>query len=243
MVSLLTAFQFLTTFPAIIRRTFTAQELGRAVGFFPLVGLALGGVIYALDIGLRLILPSEVVAVFLLAAWLLLTRALHFDGFLDTCDGLFGGFTPERRLEIMRDSRVGAFGVAGGGLLLLAKYAAIVSLPHLSGLLLAPVMGRWVLSIAIFAYPYAREKGLGRDMKDNVRWLQVIISTAVTILVAALFAGWTGLLTTVLAGIVLWLSAGFILRRIPGLTGDSYGALCELTELAVLLLFTTGISL
>jgi adenosylcobinamide-GDP ribazoletransferase len=243
MISLLTAFQFLTTFPAIIRRAFTAQELGRAVGYFPLVGLALGGVLYGLDIGLRLLFPAPVVAIFIMAAWLLLTRALHFDGFLDTCDGLFGGFTPDRRLEIMRDSRVGAFGVAGGGLLLLAKYTALVSLPHLSGLLLAPVLGRWVLSIAIFAYPYAREKGLGRDMKDNVRWSQVIISTAVTILVVAFFAGWTGLLTVVLAGIMLWLGAGFILRHIPGLTGDSYGALCEMTELAVLLFFTTGITL
>ena len=239
MISLLTAFQFLTTFPAVIRRTFTAQELGRAVGFFPLVGLALGGIFYGLVSGLRLIFPSQVVAVFVLVTWLLLTRALHFDGFLDTCDGLFGGFTPERRLEIMRDSRVGAFGVAGGGLLLLAKFAAIVSLPHLSGLLLAPILGRWVLTMAIFAYPYAREKGLGRDMKDNVRWPQVILAMVVTILVAWLFAGWTGLLAFALAGAVLWLGAGFILRRISGLTGDSYGALCELTELAVLLLFTT----
>jgi adenosylcobinamide-GDP ribazoletransferase len=184
-----------------------------------------------------------VATVFVLAVWLLLTRALHFDGFLDTCDGLFGGFTPERRLEIMRDSRVGAFGVAAGGLLLLAKYAALVSLPHLSGLLLAPVLGRWVLSIAIFAYPYAREKGLGRDMKDNIRWSQVTLATLVSLLVAWIFGGWTGLLAFAIAGIVLWLGAGFILRRIPGLTGDSYGALCELVELAVLLLFTTGISL
>jgi adenosylcobinamide-GDP ribazoletransferase len=243
MTSLLTAFQFLTTFPAVIRRAFTAQELGRALGYFPLVGLVLGGVLYGLSAGLRLIFPAQVTAIFILAAWLLLTRALHFDGFLDTCDGLFGGFTPERRLEIMSDSRVGAFGVAGGGLLLLAKYAAIISLPHLSELLLAPVLGRWVLSMAIFAYPYAREKGLGRDMKDNVRWPQVIISTAITVLAAWFFAGWTGLLAVALAGITLWLGAGFILRLIPGLTGDSYGALCELAELAVLLLFTTGISL
>ena len=243
MTSLLAAFQFLTTFPAIIRRTFTAQELGHAVGYFPIVGLALGGVLYGLEAGLNLIFPAQVVAVFTLAAWLLLTRALHFDGFLDSCDGLFGGFTPERRLEIMRDSRVGAFGVAGGGLLLLTKYAAIHSLPDLSGLLLAPVLGRWVLSMAIFAFPYAREKGLGRGMKDNVRWPQVILSTVVAVLATWFFAGWSGLLAFALAGIVLWLGATFILRRIPGLTGDSYGALCELTELATLLFFTTGISL
>jgi len=243
MVSLLTAFQFLTIFPAVIRRAFTAQELGRAVGYFPLVGLALGGILYGIEVGLSLIFPAQVVAVITLVAWLLLTRALHFDGFLDTCDGLFGGFTPERRLEIMRDSRVGAFGVAGGGLLLLAKYTAILSLPHLSGVLLAPVMGRWALSIAIFSYPYAREKGLGRDMKDNMRWPQVVLATGVAVLAAWLFAEWTGLLAFVIAGFVLWLGASFVLRRIPGLTGDSYGALCELTELAVLLLFAAGINL
>ena len=243
MVTLLAAFQFLTTFPAVIRRAFTAGELGRAVGFFPLVGLALGGILFGLGSGLQLIFPLPVVAIMLPTVWLLLTRALHFDGFLDSCDGLFGGFTPERRLEIMRDSRVGAFGVAGGGLLLLAKYVAVLSLPLLSGLLLAPVLGRWVLSIAIFAYPYAREKGLGRDMKDNVHWPQVILATGITLIASWFIAGWTGLLAFALAGILLWLGARFILRRIPGLTGDSYGALCELTELVVLLFFTTGISL
>lgn len=240
MISLITAFQFLTIFPAVIRRSFTAVELGQAVGFFPIVGLALGGILYVMNIGLRLVFPVPVVAFMILAAWLLLTRALHFDGFLDTCDGLFGGFTPERRLEIMRDARVGAFGVAGGGLLLLAKYAAILSLMKPSGLLLAPILGRCVLSMAIFAFPYAREKGLGRDMKDNVRWPQVILSTVFAVLAAWLFAGWTGLLTFFLSGIGLWLGAGFILRRIPGLTGDSYGALCEMVELIVLITFTAG---
>jgi len=243
MTSLLAAFQFLSTFPAVIRRAFTAQELGLAVGFFPFVGLALGGIFYGMEFGLSLIFPIQVVAVLIIAAWLLLTRALHFDGFLDTCDGLFGGFTPERRLEIMRDSRVGAFGVAGGGLLLLAKYVAILSLSHLSGLLLAPVLGRWVLSMAIFAFPYAREKGPCRDMKDNVHWSQVIFATAVTLIATWFFASWMGLLAFALAGIVLWLGSSFILRRITGLTGDSYGALCELTELAVLLFFTTRIAL
>lgn len=243
MITLLAAFQFLTIFPAVIRRAFTSQELGRAVGYFPVVGLALGGVLYGLGSSLQLIFSSQIVSVIVLVAWLLVTRALHFDGFLDSCDGLFGGFTPERRLEIMRDSRVGAFGVAGGGLLLLAKYAAIISLPNLSGLLLAPVFGRWALSMAIFAFPYAREKGMGRDMKDNVRWPQVILATIITGLIAWFFAGWMGIIAYAIAGAVLFLGAAFILRRIPGLTGDSYGALCELTELVVLLFFTTGVAI
>lgn len=243
MIPLLTAFQFLTIFPAVIRRSFSADELGRAVGFFPVVGLVLGGIFYGMQTGLRLIFPAPLVAVMILIGWLLLTRALHFDGFLDTCDGLFGGFTPERRLEIMRDPRVGAFGVAGGGMLLLAKYVAILSLTNSFGLLLAPVMGRWVLSMAVFIYPYAREKGLGRDMKDHVGWVQVFLATVVSLLVAWLLASWHGLLVFALSGIVLWLGAGFILRRIPGLTGDSYGALCEAVELVVLFMFAAGVRL
>jgi adenosylcobinamide-GDP ribazoletransferase len=242
MIYLFAAFQFLTIFPAVIRRAFSGVELGRAVGLFPRVGLALGGILYGMDIGLRLLFPAPLVAVMILASWLVLTRALHFDGFLDMCDGLFGGFTPERRLEIMRDSRVGAFGVAGGGLLLLSKYAAILSLAHFSGLLLAPILGRWALSLAVFGYPYAREKGLGRDMKDNVRWSQVVTATIVSVLAAWFFAGWIGLLAFIVSGIVVWLGAGFILRRIPGLTGDSYGALCEMVEVVVLLIFAAGVT-
>ncbi|MCX6079767.1 MAG: adenosylcobinamide-GDP ribazoletransferase [Chloroflexi bacterium] len=111
MISLLAAFQFLTIFPNITRlnRIFTPDEMGRAAGFFPLVGLVLGGILLGLDSALRLFIQPQLAAVLVVAAWLMLTRALHFDGFLDIFDGLFGGFTPERRLEIMKDSRVGIF--------------------------------------------------------------------------------------------------------------------------------------
>jgi adenosylcobinamide-GDP ribazoletransferase len=238
MVSLIAAFQFLTISPAIVRRIFTPQEMGRAVGWFPLVGLVLGGILYGLHSSLSLLFPQPVVAVLVLALWLLITRALHFDGFLDICDGLFGGFTPERRLEIMRDSRVGAFGVAGGMLLLLAKYAALISLSDRSGFLLAPLMGRWILAMSIYFYPYARKKGLGRDMKDNVRWMQIALATVLTLLPAWFIAEWMGFLALTLAALTFWLGSAFILRRIPGLTGDSYGALAEMVELVVLLFFT-----
>lgn len=243
MASIFAAFQFLTIFPAVIRRPFSSKEMGHAVGWFPLVGLAVGGFLYAFDTAILQLFPIPVVAVLLIAASLLLTRALHFDGFLDICDGLFGGFTPERRLEIMRDSLVGAFGVAGGGLLLLTKYAALISLSDRAGIWLAPLMGRWVLTMSIYLFPYARQKGLGREMKDNVRWIQILLATTITVLFAWFIAKWAGLLTLALATIILWIGATFILRRIPGLTGDAYGALSEMVELVVLLLFTTGIIL
>src|SRR5687768_17475360 len=119
MVSIIAAFQFLTIFPNLVKRMFTSQEMGRAVGWFPLVGIVLGALLYSVTYAARLIFPENVSAALTVFAWVMFTRAFHLDGFMDTCDGLFGGFTPERRLEIMKDSRMGAFGVAGGILVLL----------------------------------------------------------------------------------------------------------------------------
>lgn len=244
MIALLAAFQFLTITPPIVRRAFTSQELGRSVGFYPLVGVALGGVLLALNSGLRLICPPGVVAALVLVAWVTLTRALHLDGWMDACDGLFGSFTPEKRLDIMRDSRVGAFGAVGGCLLLLVKYAALSALiEHAVILLLVPALGRWAVSIALIAFPYARHDGLGRDIKDHAHWPQAALATAIALAAAWLVARWTGLAAVGLAGLAMWLGACFVLGRIPGLTGDIYGALCELVEALTLLFFAAGITL
>ncbi|MBN1312249.1 MAG: adenosylcobinamide-GDP ribazoletransferase [Anaerolineae bacterium] len=242
MTSLWAAFQFLTILPPIVRRPFTKKELGQSVGFYPLVGLALGGAILGLDAALRLALPTQVSAVLVLAAWAVLTRGLHLDGFLDTCDGLFGGFTPERRLEILRDSRVGAFGVIGGVLLLLGKYAALTTLQdRAAALLLAPILGRWAMSMAIVAFPYARENGLGRDIKDYTRWPQAVLAGCTALAVTWLFGQAPGLIALVGAGVIVIAAGLWVQRLIPGLTGDIYGAICELVELGVLVFFTIGL--
>ncbi len=218
--------------------------MGRSVGFYPLAGLALGAALFGAQMGLRLIFPPGVAAALTLAAWVILTRGLHLDGFMDACDGLFGGFTPERRLEIMRDLRVGAFGVAGGGLMLLAQFAALAALPDRSlGLLLAPTLARWAMALALVAFPYAREQGLGRAMKDNARWPQALLASLIALAAAWLAAGVIGLIAAGLALAVMLVAAWFALRRVPGLTGDLYGALGMLVELAVLLLVMAGISM
>lgn len=243
MASFWAAFQFLTILPPVIHRPFTNGELGRSVGFYPLVGLALGGALLGMDIVLRLVLPPQVSAALVLVAWAVLTRGLHLDGFFDTCDGLFGGFTPERRLEILRDSRVGAFGVIGGALLLLAKYATISTLrDRTAALLLAPILGRWALSIVIVAFPYAREKGLGRDIKDHAGWPQTMLAGCTALAAAWLIGQMPGLVALATVGLVMLVSAIWVQRLIPGLTGDIYGAICELSELVVLILFTAMLS-
>ena len=232
------ALQFLTVTPDFLRRIFTPLELGQATAFFPLAGFVLGlALLGANELLIRLFL-APVTAGLVLALWVVLTGALHLDGFLDTCDGLLGGSMPESRLEIMKDERVGAFALAGGVLLLLLKFAALASLPSRSfALLVAPVSGRLGMTLAIFAYPYARREGLGRAMKDNTGVWQVIMAGMTALVVAWLSAGWLGLFSIGLAFLMVWLGASFTLRRIPGLTGDIYGALNELIELVVLLAF------
>ncbi|MBE0683180.1 MAG: adenosylcobinamide-GDP ribazoletransferase [Anaerolineales bacterium] len=239
MTSIIAAFQFLTIFPALIKRMFTPQEMGRAVGWFPLVGVVLGFSLFDVNYAARLVFPPTVAAALTLSAWIIFTRAFHLDGFMDTCDGLFGGFTPERRLEIMKDSRMGAFGVAGGILVLLIEYSALSSTTNLfPSILLAATLGRWASPLVIYAFPYAREDGLGIEMKRNVRWQEVVVSTLIAGITAWVMLGWLGFVFMLGAAAVGFLTSLYAMRLLPGLTGDIYGTVTILVEMLILAAFT-----
>jgi cobalamin 5'-phosphate synthase/cobalamin synthase len=237
----LAALQFLTVLPPLVRRPFTPAELGRAVGWFPLVGALVGVGLVGADSALELLFPAGVTAALVLAVWALATGALHLDGFLDCCDGLFGGRTAEARLRIMRDERVGAFAVVGAVLLLLVKYSCLAALASRAvALVVAPTVARWGMALAVVAFPYARPEGVGRWMKDHAGWPQAALATVLALAVATLAGGWLGLAAVALAGVAAVLGALFVLRRLPGLTGDVYGALGEVLEALTLLVFVAG---
>lgn len=234
---LLTALQFLTILPSPVRHLPGPADLGRAVGLFPVVGLGIGGVLVGTDWVLGRVLPVELRAVLTLAVWVALSGAIHLDGFLDSCDGLLGGHTPEARMRIMRDHCIGSFAAAGAVLLLMAKWTAIVAVPHRTGaLLLAPMMGRWTLAAAVVAFPYGRPEGAGRVMHDNAGWPQLALATVFGMGAAVLVGGWQGLAGLLLVTATTYLAARFALARLPGLTGDVYGAVCELGEVVFLIL-------
>lgn len=237
----LAAVQFLTIAPPLVRRSFTDAELGRAVGYFPLVGALIGGFLVGFDHLLGLFLPPGVTAALVLTGWVLCTGALHLDGFLDSCDGLFGGRTPEDRLRILRDERAGAFAVIGGILLLLIKFQGIAALSHQgAALCLAPVLGRWGMTVAVVAFPYARPEGLGRTMKDHAGWREALLASVIAFVAAWVLAGWLGWILFLLSGVLMLLAVRFVLTRLPGLTGDIYGAVGELLEVLVLLSFVAS---
>ena len=143
------------------------RNISHSRAFYPAIGLMIGLVLVGVEEGSSRVFSEPLTAAFLVAVMIVVTRGLHLDGLMDVFDGVFGGFTPERRLEIMRDSRVGAFGVIGAIAVLLLKYGALVSLLMLpqpgkeSALFLFPALSRWTMVVLLGAFPYVRTQGLG----------------------------------------------------------------------------------
>jgi adenosylcobinamide-GDP ribazoletransferase len=233
------ALRFLTIIPSPFRRRVEAEELGRSLGYFPLVGLGLGLLLIGLDWLLGLVFPLALVNAILIVALVAVTGALHVDGLMDVCDGLAAGRTREQRLEIMRDSRVGSFGAVGAFSLLLLKYFALASVPgglRVAALLLMPVLGRWAMVYTVRAFPYARpEGGMGGAFKRGASFWQLTLATLVALAVSlGVLYLWGLVVMGVMAIVVLGVGA-FFKSRLGGLTGDTYGAINEIAEVVVLL--------
>ncbi|MBI2958571.1 MAG: adenosylcobinamide-GDP ribazoletransferase [Chloroflexi bacterium] len=239
------ALEFLTVLPSPEKGEFKVEDLGRSLVFFPLVGLLLGLALWGLDTGLSMVLPSLPVNVLLVGALVIITGGMHIDGFIDSCDGAAARRTVQQRLDIMADSRVGAFGVAGGCLLLLLKVSALASLPgtvRVIGLVLMPVLGRWAMVLAVHAYPYARgPSGKGYAFKAGATMARMLLAltTALVIAFVAARGSWHGPALLAAASLGAVGCAWYLKTRLGGLTGDSYGALNEVAEVLAVLLLPT----
>jgi adenosylcobinamide-GDP ribazoletransferase len=240
------ATQFLTRLPTPRIAGFEPEWLRRSLRYFPLVGGVVGlGNVAVWWIGVQW-LPVSVAVGLMLAASLLMTGAFHEDGFADACDGFGGGTTPARTLEIMKDSRIGAFGAIGIFMILGLKWAAIVSLPAVSLPLVvvgAHVVSRWCAIGLVWRLRYVRSDEGGKSQPfdgglSGAEWLVAALPGGVLV---AIVAGVTGFgppeAKAVVAGVVaaLILAVGCALyfrARIGGYTGDCLGATQQLAELA-----------
>ena len=213
------------------------REIASSLVFFPIVALLIGLLLFLANWGLGEVFSPVVTAAFTLLVWILISGAMHLDGLADSCDGLAGN-TAEKRLEIMKDSHTGAFGVVGISLLLLVKFAAIVSLSgwEWEALVLAPVFGTWAMVLAITVFPYARKNGVGQAFKQGATIFKLLIATIITLAAAALLAGWWGVVIMAITCLVTVLVGVFFKSRLGGLTGDTYGAIKEVSEAIVLIL-------
>ena len=234
------ALSFLTTLP-VPNHVLPPDALRRAGIWFPVVGLLLGVLLATAAFGLQLALPTPVMAVLVTVFWVALTGGLHLDGLADCCDGLLPPVARERRLEIMRDPRLGTFGVAGVVLALLLKSTAIATLvPAWPTLLLAPVWARWLLLVAA-QQPPARLDGMGARMGLAQRPSRVVGAALLPLAMTAVLGWQQWLLWPAVAGAglaafgVLWLAR----RRLGGVTGDVFGAVVEVSETMFLCVLST----
>jgi len=238
------AVTFLTLFPFARNMDRGPRNISNSRAFYPAVGLLMGLLLVGVEEGSSRLFSEPLTAAFLVAVMVIVTRGLHLDGLMDVCDGVFGGFTPERRLEIMRDSRVGAFGVVGGVTVLLLKYAALVSLLTISepgkewALLLFPMLSRWTMVVLLGAFPYVRSKGLGSPFHGTGIKVATTVAGLSALAAAILLGGFAGLGLFFGVMVMAWLMGWAMAKSLGGLTGDTYGATNEIIETTVIIVAT-----
>lgn len=235
-----TALALLTRLP--LRAEFARGA--RAAWAYPLAGLAVAA-LAALPTGLLLPLglPPLLAALIFVATQVILTGAMHEDGLADSADGLWGGWDRARRLEIMKDSHIGSYGVIALALSLAARVLAIGLLLAQSGwlwlLLAVSMLSRATMPALMAALPHARDTGLshaqGRAPHDTA-----LAAAALAFLAALFFAGLSGLTLALLAALTALTCAAIAKSKIGGQTGDILGATQQITEIVLLLALTTS---
>jgi len=235
MNGLITALRTLTILPVKGR---DADDFASSLPYFPLVGGLIGSLAaFIVWLVIRYSGWHEAAAVSAVAVSFIITGGLHLDGFADVCDSL-GGRTPERRLEIMKDTHKGSFGVAGVVVLCLAKYVCILKLISLGGLvwlIVAAVCARLVQVVVSIDLPYARKNGgTARRFVQGAKVWHFLVASALTLLMTSglcRLAGFAAMAVALVAGLLL---AFWAKRMFGGVTGDVIGMSSETVEIVVM---------
>lgn len=258
----LIAATFLTRLPFPTPAEVSQKEFTASQRYYPLVGLLLGVILSFSALILQRFYPPLIIAAIIIIEELFLTGGIHMDGFMDSMDALWSARTPERMLEIMKDSRVGSFGALSASALLLLKFSLLTGLlqnstPFLDSppnfpalisqllnnyaplitLLIMPVLSRWVFMFGVLFYPYARKAGLGQGFHESsLQWpWYFIIEGLLCLALAGYLLGWAGLVGFLFSILFILYFSRKVAHLLGGLTGDLYGASIELSELFFLI--------
>ncbi|MGB9681442.1 MAG: adenosylcobinamide-GDP ribazoletransferase [bacterium] len=231
----LEALKFLTIVP--INRSTDERALAKSPRVFPLVGFFLG-----LSLSLFLFFFSRITGYWIsimltILAWEGITGGIHIDGLADTFDGILSRKDRESILEVMRDSRIGTMGALAIFFLLTLKFLSLgEGYNAYTRVIVAPIYGRFLITLSIYLFPYGRKEGKGSIFSNVLTQRDIIFSGAITLVLGLLTGGEKGLLAFFAVIIIGYLIGLYLTRRIGGLTGDMYGAICEITELITLLI-------
>ena len=227
------ALGFLTIFKTRLEPVPDMTEVGKSAWAFPLAGAVIGVLLVVGHSIMAGLVPAIISAILVVGLWVVLTGGLHLDGWTDCWDALAASVPPERRFEILKDSRLGAFGALALIVLLALKTAAVAQtdLPVMM-LFLSPVISRSIM-VAVGYGSRHRGQGMAAPFlagvdKHSVRWACIIGFAP------ALLAGWKGILAVVAAYFAALWYRGFAEKRLGAVNGDVLGAICELSEVVVL---------
>ena len=242
------ALQFLTIITVRRKQPIEEGDLAKSMFYFPFIGFLIGlFLIYADKFFTLVALPQTLANLFLVLLSVVITRALHIDGLADTLDGIMGGHSQESRLAIMKDSRIGTAGALGIFFILFIKYLCLNSLfngEKIAALLTAPMLARWSHTIMVFKANYGRENGMGKAFVGHLRssGLAAASTLAAGLTVFVIIREETRaviLAAALICGVVLLtlLGRSYLDRKLGGVTGDAIGAVSELNETLVLIMF------
>jgi adenosylcobinamide-GDP ribazoletransferase len=234
----LTALQFLTRVP-VGALAYDPDALSRAVVWFPLVGGLVGAAAAGVHWAAAKVVSAQIAALATLVFLVLITGAFHDDGLADTADGLGGGWTRERALEIMRDSRIGTYGAVALVLSLLARWLLLGGLPagrFAVYVIAAHVLCRWTtLPLSFFLTPARDGAGQGGRVAARTSQSALWIGTMLAFALTAALLRWRAVIPLLAASATAAVSGVYFQRRLGGVTGDCFGAANQVTEIAIYL--------
>ncbi len=242
------ALGFLSIIPVKLNTSYESGDLGRSAAFFPLVG-GLMGLLAAAGYHLFLwIFPPMVTAILVTAIWISLSGGLHLDGLADCFDGMLNASSPQRRLEIMRDSRLGTFGGIGLVLTILTRFILIFSLSQRFVWLVFPfasALARWLLLMAA-KEPNARPGGMGAEFANGLNRKSFLLASSTLLILLILCFLQFGLISLVAAAgahLLALMIFRLARQRLGGFTGDVFGLIVECAELFTLLIFCAKVTI
>lgn len=264
MNNFLWALKFLTIIPIDREDKIKPKNYGSVIYWFPVVGLCIGVFLSITYLPLYYFFPPLVADALIILIYIAITGALHLDGLADTCDGIWGGWNKERRLEIMKDSRIGSFGAIGLVCLLGLRYICLLNVGGIYAisnsfssssikcvscfvapllvnkcltLLLMPVVGRWAQVCAAGLSKYARsESGTGSFILEGATRKHVVYASLFPLFIFWFFYHLNGLIIFAIIIIFTLVWIWYIKKKIGGMTGDTLGATNEIVELLFLLI-------
>ena len=223
------AISMLTIIPFFKVHDFFKGINGYAVMFYPLVGFIIGSILYFLNLFLISYFTQLHSAIIIFSLWILLTGALHLDGFSDTIDGLY--VKKEKALKVMKDPNTGGMGMIFSVTFLILKASSLASLDALYLLPIILMLSRLNAVLAIYYYPYISSSGMATLAKEELTKTQVVIAMFYSIILTFMFSNISLIIASL---VVLWLIKSFFMKRYGGFSGDIYGFSIEVTELILL---------